>query len=151
MLLKFFKNYFKNIFKPRPLRIYTDGSHKGKWGAWAYVVVQGGHIIAEASGRERKTNSHRMEFQAAIEALSSLPQNSVATVYTDSKVLLNCMNKTKRPKVNPDQIEVLDRLTTQHKISWKWVRGHSGNAFNERCDHLCINAREAEASEVRRT
>lgn len=96
----------------------------------------------EASGRESKTDSHRMEFQAVIEAIKYLPENSSVKFYTDSRVLINyATNKNKRRAVNYDQTEILSRLAMQHNISWNWIRAHSGNTYNERCDKLCILAR----------
>lgn len=129
------------IFNKNKFEIYTDGSHKGKWGSWAFVIVKKGRIIHEAWGRERKTNSHRMEFQAAIEALSYLKNKSVITLYSDSKILIDCFDQNERPSVHQDQIEKLDQISAQHKISWKWVRAHAGILYNERCDQLCVQAR----------
>ena len=74
------------------LEIFTDGSHKGRWGSWAFVVVRDNIVLIENSGRERKTNSHRMEFQAAIEALKHLPEQSVATIRTSAPLpRMNCL------------------------------------------------------------
>ncbi len=122
--------------------IYTDGSHKGKWGSWAFVIVQNSVVIKESSGRERKTNSHRMEFQAAIEALQYLKPGSKANLHSDSRELIKTAeSNTKTNRLNSDQIEILRTLILKHKISWKWVKAHSGKAFNERCDELCVQAR----------
>lgn len=130
-----------NISPPQ-LEVFTDGSHKGRWGSWAYVVVCGNEVLNENSGRERKTNSHRMEFQAVIEALKKLPENSVATIRTDSRELIKTFTKPrKRPAANADQIQQLDSLLLRHKISWEWIKAHSGKPHNERCDSLCIAAR----------
>lgn len=138
------------------MNIYTDGSHKGRYGAWAYVVVENEKIVREASGRVRKTESIRMEFQAAIEALKSLPENSTATFYSDSKILVDIMNlwrmdwKTNgwikpnsRPIPNVDLIILLDTLSLSHNITWLWVRAHSGVLYNERCDELCLLERQS--------
>lgn len=136
---------FLNILKPN-LQIYTDGSHKGKWGSWAFVVTKNNKIIHEASGRSSKTNSNRMEFQAAIEALTYLKVGASAQVYSDSRILIKAMQDNKdrsknRPEANKDQIDALDKLITDRHITWKWIKAHSGIAFNERCDELCILAR----------
>lgn len=129
---------------PSPLHIYTDGSHKEKWGSWAFVVVRNHKIINESSGRVRKTNSHRMEFQAAIEALTYLSVGSTAILHSDSKVLIDCFNPPhERPAVNADQLEQLDALLLDRNITWKWVKAHSGIKYNERCDELCILARQS--------
>ena len=150
------KNFWKKLFTPRTksLEIYTDGSWKGRWGSWAYVVVENGRVIREASGRERKSNSHRMEFRAAIEALQSLPKQTCVTLYSDSRELIDTVTlwtpewksdgwikKNQRPIVNVDLIQSLDRLNQEHLVSWKWVKAHSGTVFNERCDQLCQKAR----------
>lgn len=139
-----FKNFLLSLIKKRrPIEIYTDGSHKGRWGSWAFVVVSNEKIIHEASGSERRTDSHRMEFQAALEALKYLPEKSWAVINTDSKVLLDCFTKTrKRTCSNQDQVETIDQLLLRHKVSWRWVKGHHGNIYNEKCDLLCSQARE---------
>jgi len=133
-----------SIFKSE-LSIYIDGGHKAKWGSWAFVVTRNGKIIFEAAGRESKTNSHRMEFQAAIEALSYLKPGASACIYSDSRTLIAAMQLKKRPMSNADQIQTLDNLTENKKITWKWIKAHSGIPFNERCDELCVTARERES------
>ena len=83
-----------------------------------------------------------MEFQAAIEALKFLNPNSRVVVYTDSRVLLSAVTAPlKRPTVNPDQVEILHDLLDKNEVTWKWVKGHSGNKYNEICDELCRQAR----------
>ncbi len=132
---------FLNLFTTE-LHIYTDGSQKGKWGSWAFVITQKGKIIHEASGCESKTNSNRMEFQAAIEALTYLKAGARARLYSDSRILISAVNSAhERPQTNEDQLVVLDELITTRYIKWIWVKAHSGNRFNERCDELCVMAR----------
>lgn len=134
--------FCKLSFGRDQLQIYTDGSHKGKWGSWAFVVVRHNQIVHEASGRRRRTDSHHMEFQAAIEALQFLKPGSRAAIFSDSKVLLAHVNKkTKRKPINLSQVESIQHLTEKNDISWHWVKAHSGNLYNERCDELCVLAR----------
>lgn len=139
--MKFFE-FFKN-FNPflKKIDIYTDGSHKGKWGSWAFVVVRKGKVIHEASGKSRRTNSHRMEFQAAIEALLYVKEGAVVNMHSDSKVLINCALNLKRPVVNKDQVDALEKLILKNKVTWNWVKAHAGISYNERCDELCLKAR----------
>ncbi len=136
-------HFLKKVFSSKKqIEIYTDGSHKGKWGAWAFVVVQNNQIIHESSGQVKKTNSHRMEFQAAIEALTYLKLGSEVIIYSDSRVLIKALTQEQmRTPVNLDQIEIIKKLILKHKVSWQWVRAHSGVIFNERCDQLCVLAR----------
>ncbi len=125
-----------------PFRVYTDGSWKGKWGSWAFVVVRDGTIVHEASGRESGADSQRMEFQAVVEALSYLPPSSEAHFYTDSRVVYQAALGIKKPaRTNQDQLLQIQKLSSQHNISWSWVKAHAGNVYNERCDELCVQAR----------
>lgn len=143
MLLDFFR---KLRLSSNHFDLYTDGSHKGKWGAWAFLIVKNGKIIHEGSGRERKTNSQRMEFQAVIEGLKYFSANTNIHVYSDSRVLLNAVvDKNKRPVMNSDQLEKLDQLSLKHQISWSWIRAHAGHLHNERCDQLCALARDCKS------
>lgn len=136
--------FFQSLFPlNRSFEIYTDGSHKGKWGSWAFVIVQNGRTLHEACGRVRKTNSHRMEFQAAIEALTYLKPGTQARLYSDSRILIDSVLKPEPgPQVNQDQIDQLTQLRQLHTIQWQWVKAHFGVKYNERCDQLCIQARE---------
>jgi ribonuclease HI len=43
---------------------------------------------------------------------------------------------SKQPVKNRDLWESLDQETEGISISWGWVKGHSGNPMNERCDEL---------------
>ncbi|MNK01246.1 Ribonuclease HI [compost metagenome] len=95
-----------------------------------------------------------MEFQAAIEALKVLPSGSKATIYSDSQILIHTVNvmipewrssdwtkKNGSPIPNVDLVKIIAELDQQHFIKWQWIKAHSGIAFNERCDELCIEAR----------
>lgn len=141
------------LFSRNVFEIYTDGSLKHGKGAWAYVISRRGRIICEDSAGQKKTSSNRMEFQAAIEALKALPENSRAKLYTDSRVMLEALEKSPRWSANGwvknqgqpipevDLIRELYTLQQQHQIEWRWVKAHSGIELNERCDELCIRAR----------
>lgn len=123
-----------------PIEIYTDGSLKLGRGAWAYVVVRDGTVVQEQAGTVMRTTALRMELQAAIEALMGLPFATSATLYSDSKIMIDAMNgvgKDQHPGPNGDLIRQLDNLNKRHQITWHWVRAHSGVLFNERCDQLC--------------
>jgi ribonuclease HI len=137
-----------------PLQVYTDGSLKEGRGSWAFIVVQGQKIQTERFGKARHTTSNRMEFQAAIEALKFLPADRRLIFHTDSRVLLealrqlplwrgqNWLKSGDRKIPSVDQMQELDRLIADRKIEWRWVKAHAGVAFNERCDELCILARQ---------
>ncbi len=42
----------------------------------------------------------------------------------------------KKPVKNADLWLKLDGLAAQHRIDWRWVKGHSGDPDNERVDTL---------------
>lgn len=152
--MKFWQRWFSgSSFKG--FDVYTDGSFKEGRGAWAYVIVKDGLVVQEAASFAKKTSSNRMEFQAAIEALQTLPTNSCVRLYTDSRILienitvhvpvwksLGWKKKNQQDIPNVDLFQNLDLLNSQHQISWHWVKAHSGVGYNERCDELCIQARE---------
>ena len=89
------------------LEIYTDGSSKGAYGSWAYVISRSGKCISESSGRIRRANSNTMEFQAAIEALTAIPVKSRVILYSDSRVVVDTMKFGNGPRAHEVQIESL--------------------------------------------
>lgn len=110
--------------------------------------------MQEHSGRELKTNSNRMEFQAAIEGLRATPVGAQVIVYTDYRVLVSNVSrfsewesvhwqkKDGRLIPNSDQLIELQRLIQKRSVVFQWVKAHVGNTFNERCDQLCAQSRE---------
>lgn len=138
--------WFRFFTKPK-IEIYTDGSTKEGRGAWAFVIVHNGQWQRECSGVVRKAASNPMEFRAAIEAMRSLTERTTATLYSDSRILIDTMTVWKNTGTRPRGLELetaeLERLAKKHIITWKWIRAHAGHEFNERCDLLCIKARES--------
>ena len=142
--------------KPQ-VTIYTDGGAKPNPngpGGWAALLIYS-DVQKELSGGEPATTNNRMELTAACEALEALKQPCEVTFYTDSEyvqkgisewlsnwVKKNWRTSTGKPVKNQDLWERLYAATQGHKISWKWVRGHAGNAHNERVDQLATAARE---------
>jgi ribonuclease HI len=82
-----------------------------------------------------------MEFQAAIEALSSLTKKTKAILFSDSRILIDAMKNIERPRAFQPQIEILLKLCQRHKITWQWIKAHSNRPFNDRCDELCTLTR----------
>lgn len=144
----------KKFFFPEHFEVYTDGSFKNGRGAWAFVIVKNGVVLREGSGAVKNTTCNRMEFQAAVEALRTLPPRSGVTLYSDSRILITTLTqkmpewkaqgwlkKNGRPIPSLDQVRALDVLNQDHRIAWRWIKAHSGILFNERCDELCAQAR----------
>ena len=131
--------------------IYTDGACRGNpgKGGWGAILVYGGKE-KELSGGEAVTTNNRMELSAAIEALSALKEPCAVTLTSDSKYLVDAIEKgwavswrekgwrraDKSPALNPDLWEKLLDLLEIHKVTFVWVKGHVGHPYNERCDKL---------------
>lgn len=130
--------------------IYADGACKGNpgpggWGAW---ISMGGHS-KELCGGEPVTTNNRMELTAVIRALQALKRACDVKVYTDSVYVQKGMTEwlkswkargwrtaDKKPVKNDDLWLELDAIAQQHNIEWLWVKGHAGDAGNERADAL---------------
>lgn len=134
----------------KKVTIYSDGACDGNPGpgGWA-AVLQYGERHREIAGHASATTNNRMELQAAIEALQVLKEPCEIAFHTDSEYLRNGITswigtwkrkgwqtKERKPVKNADLWKQLDALKTSHQISWHWVKGHSGNPQNERCDAL---------------
>jgi ribonuclease HI len=131
--------------------IYTDGGSLGNPGPGGYGVVlkYRGHQ-KELSGGFRHTTNNRMELLAAIRGLEALKEPCNVTLYSDSQYVVNGINKgwaqrwranawmrNKKEKArNVDLWARLLDLCDIHQVKFSWVRGHSGDADNERCDEL---------------
>lgn len=113
-----------------------------------------GEYRKELSGGFRRTTNNRMELLGAIEGLRALKERCSVKLHTDSQYVVNAIekgwaakwrangwmrNKTDKA-VNPDLWEQLLKLCQQHDVKFIWVKGHSGNKENERCDVLAVAA-----------
>ena len=119
------------------IEIYTDGScdvNPGP-GGWAAIIVEEGSKRV-LRGREDKTTNNRMEIRAVIEGLQALPESAEATVFSDSQYVVNTMTQNWRRNANTDLWQELDAEVAKRRVSWRWVRGHSGNPLNEEADTL---------------
>jgi len=138
--------------------IYTDGSSRGNPGPGGFgtllIAASGRH---ELSGGFARTTNNRMELLAAIIGLEALKRPCHVTLLSDSKYLIDALNKgwlrswkrrgwvkaDRKPVKNTDLWKRLDDATQNHTVTWKWVRGHAGNPNNERCDELATSAADA--------
>jgi ribonuclease HI len=137
--------------------IYTDGGCKpnpgpGGWGA----LLLYGDVQKQLSGGLKNTTNNQMELTAAIEALEALSRPCAVTLYTDSEYVKNGFTawipnwkrngwKTanKKPVKNQDLWQRLDEAVRRHTITWKWVKGHATNEYNNLVDELATQARES--------
>ncbi len=140
---------------PPPLvEISTDGACKGNPGpgGWGALLRFGTHE-KELSGGEAMTTNNRMELTAAIEALRLLTRPCKVKLSTDSKYVMDGLTRwihgwrkngwrtaDKKPVKNAELWQALFAETEKHEIEWVWVKGHAGNADNERVDKLASDA-----------
>jgi len=132
------------------VHIWSDGACKGNpgRGGWGALLRLGAHE-RELFGGEAATTNNRMELQAVIQALRALQRPCRVVVHTDSQYVQKGMTEwlanwkrrqwrtaDKKPVKNADLWQQLDALVAQHEVDWQWVRGHAGDAGNERADAL---------------
>ncbi|MDR2193378.1 MAG: ribonuclease HI [Treponema sp.] len=144
------------------IAIYTDGGCHGNPGpgGWAYIIMNTKKVLAEKWGADMFTTNNRMELTAVTNAMEAI-QELLPTlgkrppdisVYTDSQYVQKGIsewivlwkkngwrNSERKPVKNKDLWQKLDALAasvSKLPIQWEWVRGHSGNAYNELCDNM---------------
>ena len=135
--------------------IYTDGACSGNPGpgGWGAVIFENKKNQNNISGFVRNTTNNRMELLAAIMALSNVKNNSEITIYTDSTYVKNGItewvlkwkkndwkNTKKKPVKNKDLWLKLINLCEKNKVSWRCVKAHSTNKYNNLADELATQA-----------
>jgi ribonuclease HI len=139
--------------------IYTDGAAKGNPGNGGYgVVLISGKHRKEISEGFRLTTNNRMELLAVIIGLESLKSKKESvTVYSDSKYVVDAVNKqwvfgwekkNFNKKKNPDLWIRFLKVFKKHNVIFIWIKGHSENIENERCDYLAVSAAEESSLKV---
>ena len=147
----------------KEVTIYADGACLGNPGPGGYgVIVTFGERRKELSAGFRLTTNNRMEILGCIAGLSALKEPCTVTVYSDSRYVVNTMTKSwairwrrndwKRKDGDGQMKDALNKdlwiqmleLCDKHRVQFKWIRGHSGNEGNERCDELARTAASAD-------
>ncbi len=137
------------------IEIYTDGACSGNPGPGGYGIVMltdKGHYKEFAAGF-RKTTNNRMELLSVIAALEKLKAPSEVTIFSDSKYVVDAVEKGWlkkwerkgfKDKKNPDLWKDYLKQAALHKVTFQWVKGHAGNKHNEICDKLAVEASKKE-------
>jgi ribonuclease HI len=137
--------------------LYTDGACSGNPGPGGYGAILksgSGEHSKEISGGFQHTTNNRMELMAAIKGLECLKEPCEVTVVSDSRYIVDAMEKgwaekwranqwmrnKKEKALNPDLWEKLLDLCGRNSVKFEWVNGHSGHPENERCDQLAVAA-----------
>lgn len=132
--------------------VYTDGACSGNPGpgGWAWASLDD----EWASGAENPSTNQRMEVMAVLRALEAF--EGPVTIVSDSTYVVNCfrdrwwdgwmkrgwLNAAKKPVANRDLWQPLIELylSRREEISFKWVKGHSGDKMNDKVDQLAVEA-----------
>ena len=131
--------------------VYTDGACSGNPGpgGWAWVEPDG----AFAAGPVRHTTNQRMEITAAAQAVYAHP--GPLEVRSDSTYVVNCFrdrwwegwlrrgwqSSQRKPVANRDLWEpFIDAVRQRSDVDFTWVKGHSGNRWNDVADRLAVQA-----------
>jgi len=132
--------------------ICTDGSCEPNPGeaSWGVVLTwPDSGQTQEAGGYIGHATNNIAELTAAIESLKLLSQPHRVTLNSDSQWLINCATGYWRRHTHHELWSQLDELAQLHKIHWHWVRGHAGDACNERAHELAEQyRRSAQPSKV---
>lgn len=136
------------------VEISTDGACLGNPGpgGWGAVLRYQGHE-KRISGSDPATTNNKMELMGAIEGLAALTKPSTVILYTDSSYVRNGImqwvagwqrngwqTKARQPVKNADLWRRLVEEEKRHKVTWKWVKGHAGDHYNEIADELATAA-----------
>jgi len=139
---------------PEPVVVYTDGACAGNPGpgGWAWAVAPDG--VPSAAGGEPDTTNQRMEITAALEAARRFVPAGPVVIVSDSTYVVNCFrdrwyvkweangwrNAKKQPVANADLWRPLVELVRGGDVSFRWVKGHSGDRLNDVVDQLAVAA-----------
>lgn len=133
--------------------IYCDGACLGNPGpgGFAALLIHKGKKTTEkvVYGNEKDTTNNRMELKAAISGLNALKKQCDIEIFSDSKYVIdgitkwikgwqekNFTNAQKKPVANKDLWLELLAVSLKHNITWRWVKGHSGDELNDRVDEI---------------
>lgn len=140
----------------QPIRVFTDGGAVGNPGPGGYgvVILMPDEEQRELCGGFRWTTNNRMELMGGIVALEALNTDAPITLCSDSRYMVDAVNKgwvhawrrqgwrkaNGAPALNVDLWKRFLKQLEAKNVMLKWVKGHAGNRWNERCDQLVHEA-----------
>lgn len=126
------------------VNIWCDGScyppHTP--GGWGCVLESGEHRKELSGFIPGACTNIQAEVIAAINALEALrggPHD--VTLVSDSQYVVGHIRGDYKIKANAELVMRLKGLCLKHNVTANWVRGHTGEPNNERCDQLAGEAR----------
>lgn len=146
----------------KEIKIYTDGAARGNPGqaGWAAIILlgqnYGGQVgIHEIGGRAEHATNNQMELTAPIEAMKYIKKHKMdakVEFFSDSKYVItginewihnwmknNWRNANRKPVLNQELWQELHILNQEFKPKWNYVKGHSGDKYNDRADEIATS------------
>ena len=145
--------------------VYTDGACSGNPGPGGYgIVIQSESGTQELGGYAPDTTNNRMELTAVIKALTTIYDkygSANIKLISDSLYVVNAIQKGwlknwikhSYRKSDGSELPNVDLwkdfvdISSKHRVKFEWVKGHSGNRFNERCDSIAVGCIESRITE----
>lgn len=139
----------------KKIELYTDGACSGNPGKGGYgIVLKYNDTEKTLSKGYKLTTNNRMELTAVVTGLSMLKYPCDVTVYSDSKYVVDAVEKKwvygwakkgwkksdGKPALNSDLWQKLIPLLKMHNVNFVWLKGHDGHKYNELCDRLAVAA-----------
>lgn len=141
--------------------IYTDGAMFGKSrrGGAAAIILHGETTQVVAAGF-RPTSNNRMELMAAIIGLEKTTAGDKVEIISDSQYMVHAFERnwigkwqkkgqltpgSNQSRVNYDLWIKLISLVKARSVRFTWVKGHSGDKYNEMADHYADQAANGES------
>lgn len=134
------------------ISVYADGSSSGgsnKPGGYGWVLVRDEQVLLWGYGGSPATTNNLMEAEGAICGLEALMASGLrrheetVELVSDSQYTLGIASGAYAPSKNLDQAQRLKLLAQQAQVQrFRWVRGHNGDTFNEKCDQLARVGKE---------
>lgn len=137
------------------ISVYSDGSsgaRGGKAGGWAFVVVRDEvEVITAGYGSDPSTTNNVMELTGAIRGLEAVAvaramglvrPDELIELVSDSQYVLGLASGGYTPSTNLELAKEVKRLLSDLNGRTRWVRGHQGDTWNERCDSLARKGKD---------
>lgn len=125
------------------IRLATDGScHNPGVGGWGWVLDHPEKRREHKGSCAEQTTSQRMEISGVIDGLRTLRRPCRVEVVTDSRYVINAARNGCRAKANRDLLKDLKEQLDRHRVTFRWVKGHSGDEDNERAHELANEGRQ---------
>lgn len=137
--------YKESALDPDGYIAYTDGSadtiNDIRPGGSAYIIMKDEEIIRARNKQLIGTTINRAELLAIVSAVKYCPTDMPLHIYTDSQYCIGVLSGKDHGKANLDLIKMFRQFAKNHQeVVFHWVRGHSGDAYNEMVDDMAFSA-----------